>query len=65
MDKTTASRALAARCDDVITFRIPSALRKAINLAAERDYRSESSYVRLIERLHRDGIPLDISSVSP
>jgi hypothetical protein len=66
MDQSPADRA-HARCDDVICFRVPSALRKAVNLAAERDYRSESSYVRLalIERLRADGISLDISSVSP
>jgi hypothetical protein len=64
MEQTPADRAHAC-CDDVISFRVPSALRKAVNLAAERD-RSESSYVRLalIERLRADGM-LDISSVSP
>jgi hypothetical protein len=53
-------------CDDVICFRVPSALRKAVNLAAERDYRSGSSYLRLalIERLHADGIALDTDEVS-
>jgi hypothetical protein len=36
------------------------------NLAAERDYRSGSSYLRLalIERLHADGISLDTDEVS-
>jgi hypothetical protein len=65
MEKIPADRA-HARCDDVISFRVPSALRKAVNLAAEQDYRSESSYVRLalIERLAADGISLDTDRVS-